>query len=420
MAIIDRVKNICLSPATEWPVIAAESASTGSLISGYVAPLAAIGAVAGFIGGSIIGYSGFGVTVRTPFVSGLGGAIFSFAIVIVAVFLLGLLVDALAPTFGGQKSSIQAFKVAAYSVTPGLVAGVLGLIPSVALAGLSALIALYGLYLLYLGLPVLMKAPKEKAVGYTATVVVVAFVAGIVVNTLLFAVLGLRLMGGAAMAGGPFGTSSAGSTAEVTFDKDSTLGKLEEFGKRMEEQGKKMEAAEKSGDAAAQANAAAETLGALFGGGRRVEPIEPDQLKTFVPDTFAGMPRTRFQSEKNGMAGLMISNAEATYSDGAGKRVELQVSDPGGASGLVGLASWANVQSTREDENGSERTTKVDGRMVHEKTTKAGDDEFSVVLGERFVVSAKSSGVPLSDLKAAVGKLDLAKLEGMKDVGVKK
>lgn len=170
----------------------------------------------------------------------------------------------------------------------------------------------------------------------------------------------------------------------------------------------------------AQAAAAVETLGTLFGGGRKVQPLEIDQLKPFIPDTFAGLPRTRFNSEKNGVAGLMVSNAEATYGDGAGKRVTLEISDPGGASGLVGLASWASIQSARESDDGSERTTKVNGRMVHEKTSKSGGDEFSVVLGERFVVSAKGSGVSLHELKEAVGQLELGKLESMKDVGVQK
>ncbi len=67
MALVDRVKNICLTPNTEWPVIAEESASPGSLITGYAAPLVAISALAGFIGGSLVGVSiPFAGTVRSP------------------------------------------------------------------------------------------------------------------------------------------------------------------------------------------------------------------------------------------------------------------------------------------------------------------------------------------------------------------
>jgi hypothetical protein len=59
--------------------------------------------------------------------------------------------------------------------------------------------------------------------------------------------------------------------------------------------------------------------------------------------------------------------------------------------------------------------------MVHEKTSKrGGTNEFSLVLGERFVVEASGTGVDLKALKAAVTSLNLAKLESMKDVGVTK
>jgi hypothetical protein len=95
------------------------------------------------------------------------------------------------------------------------------------------------------------------------------------------------------------------------------------------------------------------------------------------------------------------------------------VSDTGGASGLMGLAGWMNIQGEKEDQYGSEKTQKVNGRLVHEKVSKdGGSNEYSIVLGDRFMVSAKGRGVSTADLKNAVGSLDLGKLEGMRDVGV--
>jgi hypothetical protein len=156
-----------------------------------------------------------------------------------------------------------------------------------------------------------------------------------------------------------------------------------------------------------------------LGLGKHVDPIAIGQLKPFVPDTFAGLPKKTSNAEKTGIANLMVSKAEATYGDDAQKRVTLTVSDTGGASGLVGLASWASLREEKEDDNGSERTLKVDGRLVHEKMSKrGGTNEFSIVLGERFVVDASGFGVELKELKAAVMSLDLSKLESMKDVGV--
>jgi hypothetical protein len=116
----------------------------------------------------------------------------------------------------------------------------------------------------------------------------------------------------------------------------------------------------------------------------------------------------------------MVSNAEATYGDDADRRVTLKISDSGGASGLVGLASWASLREEREDDNGSERTLKVGGRLIHEKTStrRGGTNEFTLVLGDRFVVSASGVGVDLEQLKGAVTDLDLSRLESMKDAGV--
>jgi hypothetical protein len=424
MAIADRVKNICLTPTTEWPVIAQESATTTDLVTGYVAPLAAIGAVAGFIGGSVIGRTvPFVGTFRTPLVWGLGGAIFAFIAAVVGVLICAFIVNALAPTFGGEKNSTQAMKVAVYSFTPAWVAGVLNILPLLGILAIFA--ALYGIYLLYLGLPVLMKSPPDKAIGYTVVTVICVIVVQVVLAAVGGAIIGAGMIGSGALGGLSSGIggglSSSPSSSEVVIDKNSTLGKLQEFSKKMEESGKKIDAANRAGDTGAAASAATEALGALLGGGKHVDPIGIDQLKPFVPDTFAGLPKRSSNAEKTGIANLMVSKAEARYSDGANKSVELDISDSGGASGLMGLASWVGVQGEKDDDNATERTTKVGGRLVHERMAKqpGGSNEFGIVLGERFFVNARGNGVSLDELKAAVSSLDLARLEAMKDVGVK-
>ena len=414
-SIVDRAKSICLSPNTEWPVIAAEPASAGGLVTGYVAPMAAIGAVAGFVGGSIIGrtlpYIG---SYRVPFFSGLVVALFTFCMAIVGVFVLSFIINALAPTFGGEQNSTQAMKLAVYSYTPAWIAGVLQLLPLVGIFAIFA--AFYGLYLLYLGIPRLMKCPDDKAIPYTAVVVVCAIVLSFVITLIAGAIAAPSMLGAGAL-----DRAARRSSSEVTFDKNSPLGKLQELGNKLEESNKKMEAAQKSGDQKAQTAAAVETLGTLFGGGKRVDPVAIDQLKGFVPENFAGLPKTASSAEKNGIAGLMVSKAEARYGDGASKHVTLDISDTGGVSGLMGLATWVGVEGEKEDESGSEKTQKIGGRIVHERTSKTGgSNEFGLVLGERFIVSAKGSGVSVDDLKAAISGLDLGKLESLKNAGVQK
>jgi hypothetical protein len=181
-----------------------------------------------------------------------------------------------------------------------------------------------------------------------------------------------------------------------------------------------MEAAEKAGDNAGQAAAALEALGTLFGGGHRVNPLDVEQMKPFVPATLAGLPRTRINVGTNGIGGIMATQAEATFRSGD-KEISLSIVDSGGVSGLVAFATWTDMREDNEDEFGSERTHKVDGRIVHEKVSKnGGSNEYGVVLGERFAVKVESRDFDLSALKAAAASLDLAKLESLKNLGVQK
>jgi len=414
MSLVDRAKNICLTPNTEWPVIAAEPASTGTLMTGYVVPLAAIGAAAGFIGGSLVGRTlPFSGTYRVPLMSGLVLAVFAVCMAVVGVFVLSFIINALAPTFGAEQNSTQALKVAVYSYTPAWIAGVLQIVPLLGLFAIFA--AFYCIYLLYLGLPALMKCPPDKAVGYTAVVVICAIVLTVVLTGISAMFAGAGMLGARALG------AAAPRSSEVQFDKNSPMGKLQALGDKLDQSTKKMEAAQKSGDEKAQVAAAVEGLGALLGGGKRVDPIAIDQLKPLVPSTFAGLAKTASNVEKTGMAGIMVSKAEATYGDGEGKRVNLDISDTGGVSGLVAFAGWAGIEGEKEDDSGSEKTVKVDGRLVHERIAKnGGANEFGIIVGDRFVINARGRGVSIDDLKAAVSSLDLAKLESMKDVGVKK
>jgi Yip1 domain len=184
MSLMARAKNILLQPKTEWPVIAGEQATTGSLYTGYIIPLAAIGPIASIIGWSVFGFSvPFVGSIRYPIGISVRNGIVIYALSLVGVFVLALIIDALAPTFGGQKNQIQALKTSAYSYTAAWVAGIFNLIPSLALLGLLA--ALYSCYLLFLGLPVLMKAPEDKAVGYTAVVIIVAIVLYFVIGAVV-------------------------------------------------------------------------------------------------------------------------------------------------------------------------------------------------------------------------------------------
>jgi Yip1 domain len=169
MNLVERVKGILLSPKEEWPKISAESETTQSLYTGYIMILAAIGPVAMLIGSRI-----YGVT----------GAIVSYIVSLIMIYVVALIVDALAPTFGGEKNLIQSLKLVAFSCTAVWLAGIFQVLGM--LAGLLSLLALiYSLYTFYLGVTVMKKCPQEKAVAYTVVVVVCVLVLGAVVGGVL-------------------------------------------------------------------------------------------------------------------------------------------------------------------------------------------------------------------------------------------
>jgi len=180
--VIERAKNIIFKPKEAWAAIDTEPATVQSIYVPYVVLLAAIGPVAQLIGGQIFGYGAFGVTFRPSLGSALVSALLSYGLALASVFVLSLIIDALAPNFGGQKNQVQALKVAAYSATAGWLAGIFGLIPALAILGI---LGLYGLYLLYLGLPILMKVPEDKAAGYTIVVVIAAVVIFLIIGVIV-------------------------------------------------------------------------------------------------------------------------------------------------------------------------------------------------------------------------------------------
>jgi len=189
--VIQRARALLVTPRTEWPVIAAEPATVQGLYRDYFMVLAAIPPVCQFVKVSILGYAWHGFRVyRIGMGAGLSGAIVEYVTSLAAIYVLAIIVEALAPNFGGESNRIQALKVSGYAYTASWVAGV-GLI----LPGLSGLIALagaiYSVYLFYLGLPSTMKVLPERATGFTAIVVISGFVLGWIIAVVTGGITGM-------------------------------------------------------------------------------------------------------------------------------------------------------------------------------------------------------------------------------------
>jgi hypothetical protein len=392
--LVARVQGILLHPGPEWDKIDTEPATTQGLYIGYVCILAAIGPVAGAVGSLAFGHSFLGITYRPPIAAVLIGAVVSYLLALASVFILGLVIDALAPSFDGHKNQTQALKIAAYSGTAGWLAGVFGIIPS--LAPLAALGALYNLYLLYIGMPKLMKAPQEKALGYTVVTILVSLVLFLVVGVIGGAVIGAAGGLGHMGAGGISSTDGGTLSGNLHLGGASVdLGKLQAASKQMEAAASSMQA---------QQNGQPGT----------VKAVPADTLKALLPATLlSGFARTEVEASSAGAGGVSGSNAHGVYARGD-QKITLEVTDMAALGALAALGGAVNAQSDRETATGYEKMGAVNGRMTNEefdRQTKVG--KFSVVVANRFMVEANGEGVEMGDLKAAVSSVGFDRLEGL-------
>lgn len=409
--LIARVKAILLTPKTEWPVIAGEPTTVADLYKGYIIWLAAIPPVFTFLKMSLIGSTlPFAGTFRLGIGAGLSQLILGYALSLAMFFVVALIIDALAPNFGGTRDRVQALKTIAYAYTASCVAGIAMILPLIAVLIMIAA-GIYGIYLLYLGLPHTMKCPPEKAAGYTAVIIIVAILLSLVIGAIVGSVTGVGMF--------MRGSSPYSATHDdVQFDKDSTVGKLEQYAKNVEQASKKMEAAQKSGNQQAQADAMKTMMGAALGSGK-VEALEPDRLKPFLPESLGDMTRASISVQRNSAMGMQMTDGRATYTNEAGRSWDLQITDTGTAKGLLALAGGAGIEGENETASGYDKTYHQDGRLVHEQWDRSSSrGEYAVVLGDRFTVKIEGQADSIDDLKAALTDLDLAALEAMKGEGV--
>jgi hypothetical protein len=167
-----RAVAILVDPAAEWARIEQEPGDPAYLLISYVALLALIPAVFGFIGESVIGVVVPGTgPLRASLFDGFFGAVFLYLESFALVLLLGLFTDLVAGLFGGQRSFANAFKLAVYAYTPVWLSGIFLLLPGLRFLMLAGF---YGAYLLVTGLPRMMKTPANGSPGFAACVIVVA------------------------------------------------------------------------------------------------------------------------------------------------------------------------------------------------------------------------------------------------------
>jgi hypothetical protein len=137
-------------------------------------------------------------------------------------------------------------------------------------------------------------------------------------------------------------------------------------------------------------------------------------LRGVVPASLGGLARNEISVERNAALGIQISQAEATYSDGAGKELDLEIMDIGGSAGLMAIASWAGIEQDRQSSTGYEKTYRANNRVLHEVWDQSSmHGEFSIITSNRFVVTIRGNVPSMDALKSVAGGVDLAALDRM-------
>jgi hypothetical protein len=347
-ALIARVKNLLLSPRTEWDVIDDEETAPRKLVLTYVAPLAAIPTIAFVVGLSVLGFQGGRAD---PILLSASAGLF-YVLTIGGVFAFAWLINWLAPRFGGQSSYQQAFKIAAYSLTAAMVAGIVTVIPAL---GVFALLgATYSLYLLFIGAPKLMRAPEKSALNY-AIVSIVAAVA---------MALGVGLVGMAAA--GPSG-SLIPQMAQLPG-----LGDVATIGAR--------------GNAALPASA-----GELAPGGPAIAP--DGDLRSAAPEKLAGLDRVSVGVERRGLPGKRTVQLDAEYRGRAGRQLSVQIVLSETIAEAIGFGGPATLEFDRETPEGFTRRRRIGDAVVAEEWNEASrTGSYGRLIDNRFYVRAAGGG----------------------------
>lgn len=390
-AIIARAKNILLQPKAEWPRIEAEPATVGSIYSNYVVYIAAVPVLATLIGSLVFGYGAAGLTFRPSLGAALTTAVLQYALQLGGVYVFALIIDWLAPRFGGESNRVNAFKLAAYSATAAWLAGIFALVPPLAIL---TILGLYGIYLLYTGAPVLMKIAQDRSFTYTAAVVVAGILLSLLIGALSVAFLpnpvptAMEMGGKVTLPGG------------VTFDTN----KLDEATKHLEQITKQMEQSMPGAQGAADdGNPAAD-----------LPKVALDDLKALLPESLSGgFTRSDLSTSTGGAAGFTFGSAKANYTKGDA-RITLSLMDMGAMGAFAALGGIFGASASEETETSYNKLGEVDGRMtIEEFNRQTNSGKYATIVDNRIMIEAEGAGATMDELKAAVQAVGLDRVEAL-------
>jgi hypothetical protein len=173
-AILNHILDLLVKPTEEWERI--KNAGTPDLktLQQYLLnrfiPIVLLNVGTYFVGVALIGVRNKEFMDGARLVSPIA-AIIASIVLAVAYFLIiivgGMIIKLIATSFDSEVNEINSFKLAAFSLYPLLFIDNLHIIPGIKLGTIAGL---YGTYLLYTGLPILLKTPPEKCLGFTLVI----------------------------------------------------------------------------------------------------------------------------------------------------------------------------------------------------------------------------------------------------------
>jgi hypothetical protein len=400
---VRRATDMLVRPQATWQQVSQESMGMGDIYRQYLMFLAAIPALSAFVGLSLVGTGVFGVRFRQPLLEGLAQMLLGYALSLVMVWVMAWTANALAPRFGGEKNLLNAFKLMAFGATAAMLGGVFSLLPALALLGVIA--ALYTVYLIYLGVPVMMKVPSEKALAYTAVLIVCGIVVSILVS----------------LAGSLF--SGTGKTqALASSDKSEKSAKSGHIDIRipgadirlntaqMAAAGRALESAQAKGDPDAAGQAMGQVLGAVLGGQGQAA-MTPAQLRSFMPEQIGEFKRAGLDVRSEGMMGVTMPSVSAQFADN-NSQLEIRIQDFGHLPAVaLSKAAWAQHTIEREDAQEVERVYQKEGMRIQELYAKNGDSaHIHYLLPNHVLLELNGQSADMQALRKAAAQIDLKAL----------
>jgi hypothetical protein len=210
--------------------------------------------------------------------------------------------------------------------------------------------------------------------------------------------------------------------SEQQKKSEETAKKLEEAGKSLAEAGERMKQELQKGQE--DVAEAMKKMGKAITGGREIEPVNPEDLKTLLPANLPGMIGGEPTGERNEAFGINVSEVEEDYeTEDGSSSIDIKITDMGSIRSLTAMTAFAWIAGdySHETETGYEKSTRFSGHKAFEeynRTDRSG--KMQVLVADRFIVEVNGYNVRIEAVKEALGRIDLGKLSSWKDFGVEK